>query len=220
MLNRLKTWLQNHSSKKIDFQQLTRQKEIFLYAGDVPQDARYSHYVGLSISQSNYRHLRHDIKEPLLLPNDCVSRYQSEDVFEHIDPSILPTIINEIYRVLLPGALFRLSLPDYRCDVLAKRSLKDKDGKIVFDPSGGGDFIEGKVVDGGHVWFPVYEEVRRILQLSYFSNVNFLHYYDEAGNGVAELIDYSLGYVMRTPDNDKRVMSPYRPMSIVVDCYK
>ena len=33
-------------------------------------------------------------------------------------------------------------------------------------------------------------------------------------------IDYSLGYIKRTPDNDKRVKKPRRPMSIVVDCYK
>ncbi len=33
-------------------------------------------------------------------------------------------------------------------------------------------------------------------------------------------IDYSKGYIYRTPDHDSRVKNPYRPMSIVVDCHK
>ena len=37
---------------------------------------------------------------------------------------------------------------------------------------------------------------------------------------ITNKIDYSLGYISRTPDNDDRVKNPYRPMSIVVDCYK
>ena len=52
------------------------------------------------------------------------------------------------------------------------------------------------------------------------SKVNFLHYYDEQGNTIMKDIDYTNGYISRTPDNDKRVQDPRRPMSIVVDCFK
>ena len=45
-------------------------------------------------------------------------------------------------------------------------------------------------------------------------------YYDENGNSVTKKIDYSKGYVIRTPDHDKRVQNPYRAMSLVVDLYK
>jgi SAM-dependent methyltransferase len=219
-IGRIKTYLRRSHSKKIDFRRLSRLKSIYLYAGDVPQDPRYDKYVGLSLRQSDSHHLLHDVTQPLPLPNDCVDMYQSEDVFEHIDPMKLPSVINEIYRVLKPGGLFRLSLPDYRCDILFERSLKDKDGNVVFDPGGGGDFVHGKVVNGGHVWFPTYAQVKDILDSTLFSRVSFYHYYDEQGNGVAKPIDYSLGHIKRTPDNDERVKSPYRPMSIVVDCYK
>ena len=37
---------------------------------------------------------------------------------------------------------------------------------------------------------------------------------------VTHKIDYSKGHIHRTPDTDQRVQNPYRPMSIVVDCYK
>ena len=61
-----------------------------------------------------------------------------------------------------------------------------------------------------------------MLKLSNFSDdkIQYLHYYDENNNAVTKTIDYSNGWICRTPDNDKRVQNPYRPMSIVVDCYK
>ena len=50
--------------------------------------------------------------------------------------------------------------------------------------------------------------------------VQFLHYYDNSNNPIMKDIDYNLGYISRTPDNDERVKNPRRPMSIVIDCYK
>jgi hypothetical protein len=122
--------------------------------------------------------------------------------------------------VLKKGGLFRLSVPDYQCDVLYKRSLKDDKGEIFFDPGGGGKYRKGKIVDGGHVWFPTYRLVKELLEKTEFKNITFLHYYDEQGNPVTKEIDYSKGHVKRTPDHDVRVKTPYRPMSIVVDCTK
>ena len=52
------------------------------------------------------------------------------------------------------------------------------------------------------------------------SSINYLHYYDENGNGILKKIDYKLGFVCRTPDFDERVRNPCRPMSIIVDCVK
>jgi SAM-dependent methyltransferase len=219
-IRKLKRILQTKILPRADFVRLGRRKNIFLYAGDVPEDPRYGKYVGLSLGQSDSRHIRHDVTAPLPLPDDCVDVYQSEDVFEHIDVGRLPSIINDIYRVLKPGGLFRLSLPDYRCDLLNERSLKDESGHLVFDPGGGGDYVDGRVVNGGHVWFPKYETVKNLLASTHFTNVSYFHYYDEEGRGVTNPIDYSLGHVMRTPDHDERVRDPYRPMSIVVDCRK
>jgi len=220
ILKRLKNMVRDALSTNIGFDDLEKMEVIYLYAGDVPQNKLYTKYVGLSLSQTNAQHIKHDVTKKLPLPNCCVDVYQSEDVFEHIELESLPSIINEIYRVLKPGGIFRLSLPDYRCDILYQRTKKDKNGEFQFDPEGGGDFLNGKVVKGGHVWFPKYEIVNELLNKTSFKNVTFYHYYDESGKGVTKTIDYSKGHVMRTPDHDKRVQNPFRPMSIVVDCIK
>lgn len=205
---------------KTSFRKEILKPAIYLYAGDVPENKFYNKFTGLSLTQSNFQHIKHDITEVMLLPNECVDIYQAEDVFEHIQLVNIPLIIDEIYRVLKVGGVFRLSVPDYRCDLLENRTLKDNEGEFIFDPLGGGNYKNGKVVDGGHVWFPKYETVKELLLKTKFRNIEFLHYYDESGKAVTKPIDYSIGHVMRTPDNDERVSSPYRPMSIVVDCTK
>lgn len=158
------------------------------------------------------------------LNDNSVDIYQSEDVFEHIEYQKLTNVFNEIYRILKIGGLFRLSIPDYRCDILYKRSLKDKLGNIYYDPGGGGkyDNVNKKVINGEHVWFPKYESVLELFKKSNFNidNVKFLHYYDENNIPQVNYIDYTKGHIHRTSDFDKRVQNPTRPMSIVVDSYK
>jgi SAM-dependent methyltransferase len=164
------------------------------------------------------------VTNPFDLDDNMVDIVQSEDVMEHIEYSKLTSTINEIYRILKPGGLFRLSLPSYECDVLYNRSLKDENGNIIFDSGGGGsyDHLNKKVVGGGHVWFPTYTSVKQLLLTTRFNedHMNFLHYYDLENKPVVHNIEYSLGFVARTPDNDERVKVPRRPMSIVVDCFK
>jgi SAM-dependent methyltransferase len=194
---------------------------VFLYAGNVPDSGHYDRFTGLSLWKSDSRHIRHDIRRRHGLPDDSVDVYQAEDVLEHIAFAKLPAIINDIHRILKPGGIFRLSLPDYRCDVLRERSRKNEKGEIVFDPGGGGSATRRGVRGGGHLWFPRYETVRELLQGTRFRDSwTFYHYYDESGNAVLRPIDYTVGHVKRTPDHDPRVADPFRPMSIVVDAVK
>ncbi len=176
----------------------------------------------LSLNKSNSTHLLHDLANDLPLPDNCVDVFQTEDVLEHRPYDSLVEILNEIYRVLKPGGLCRISMPDYRCDVLYHRSVKDSDGRVIFDPQGGGQFVNGKVINGGHLWFPDLENVTVLLSKTLFNKknkVNFLHYYTEK-ESITKPIDYSVCYVRRTPDHDGRVSNPYRAMSIVVDLIK
>lgn len=203
------------------FRKIGKQKKIYLYAGDIiGLEDKFKGYIGLSLTTCNQNHIKHDITVPIPLKDNSVDRFQAEDVFEHIEIKKIPSIINEIYRILKPGGVFRLSVPDYRTDILKKRSLLDESGTIIFDPYGGGDFVDGKVINGGHVWFPIYEDVCSLLKKSLFTQHIFYHYYNEMGIGIVKPIDYSIGFVRRTPDHDDRVKNPYRPMSIVVDCIK
>lgn len=219
-MHRIMKRIRDTFSHKASFNDLLSREIVCLYAGDVPQNGLYEKFVGLSLTQANSQHIKHDVTKRLPIRDSCVDIYQSEDVFEHIDPEDLTAVINEVYRVLKPGGIFRLSLPDYQCDIFRNRTLKDKDGNFLFDPGGGGDFKDGKVINGGHVWFPEYQQVRKILESTPFKEIRFYHYYNENGEAITNTIDYSVGHVMRTPDHDERAREPYRPMSIVVDCVK
>ena len=204
------------------FWQINKRKNIFLYAGDIPERVEYDQYglIGLSLSKRDSRHIKHDITKPYPISNETIDAYQAEDVFEHIQYELLVGVIDEIYRILKPGGYFRLSVPDYRCEIIKRRCIKNDSGEICFDPEGGGVYANNVVIDGGHVWFPKYETVLELISCSKFCDWRFYHYYNEKGESITNEIDYSKGYVIRAPDHDRRVMNPYRAMSIVVDMYK
>lgn len=212
---------------KLNFTDIIDNDPIYLYLGDMNNQRRdytKKNFIALALGRNNDTHIRHNATKPIPLYDNTVDIVQSEDVMEHIEYDQLKDAINEIYRILKPGGLFRLSMPDYKCDILKRRSTKDENGIIIFDKGGGGDYdpINKKVIKGGHIWFPVFSSVKSLLESTDFSDdkINFLHYYDEDDNPVTKEIDYSKGYISRTPDNDRRVQKPFRPMSIVVDCYK
>jgi predicted SAM-dependent methyltransferase len=191
---------------------------IRLYAGDIPDLREYDGLIGLSLTRNDSRLLQHDLKKPFPLPDNSVDSFQAEDVFEHIGYDELVLIINEVFRILKHGGLFRLSLPDYGCDLLRERSVKDARNNIIFDPEGG-----GTPENPGHVWFPRIITVKALLGRSLFADygdIRYLHYYAMDGSYETHRIDYTQGHVQRTPDFDRRVQKPYRPMSMVIDLIK
>lgn len=218
------------------FSDIKHNAHIYLYAGSMREGRRDKYpFVGLCLSDGPDAlrvrvdpdmdfHIQHNITKRMDVLDNTVDIYQAEDVMEHIEYDLLPVVFNDIYRALKPGGLFRLSVPDYRCDVLYARSKKDDQGNLLFDPGGGGryDPVSRRPV-GGHLWFPKFENVSAIFDRTKFAKekTNFLHYYPEDGTeGVCKDIDYSLGDIGRTPDNDDRVKTPRRPMSLVVDAIK
>jgi SAM-dependent methyltransferase len=207
--------------KAASWDNVVKVKEPKLYAGNIDRTLRqFSTHYGITPFVSTSRNIRHDIRDALPIPDNSVAMFQSEDVFEHIQYADLGKVFREIFRVLRPAGLFRLSVPDYRCPILLDRSVRDANGEVVFDPGGGGRYENGQVVDGGHLWFPVYETVKALFDSSPFSDIRYLHYTDQDGQSILKPIDYALGNVQRTPDNDERVASPRRAMSIVVDARK
>ncbi len=208
--------------KGADWEGVRTSREPALYAGRLSRgEPQFRTHTGLTPFHPSSHNINHDLLMRLPLPGNVVNRFQSQDVFEHIEYSRLPAIIEEIFRVLRPGGLFRMSVPDYRNSVYAARARRDKDGNIIFDPHGGGRLHNGQVVDGGHVWFPLLETVSQLFEQSRFHDegcVRYLHYNDVDGTSVLDVIDYTLGFIQRTPDHDPR--SPGQALSIVVDAWK
>lgn len=208
------------SSGNITWEQIRQRPVIRLYAGQVPKFKEYEGLIGLSLHGGDHIHVQQDICHAMPLPDNSVESYQAEDVLEHIQYEELVPVIDEIYRVLKLGKRFRLSIPDYGCDVLQNRSEKNENGQIVFDPGGGGVDRFDKT---GHRWFPRIDSTVQLLVKTKFSkcgSMHFYHYYNMDGTFVTKPIDYTKGHVLRTPDFDERVQSPYRPMSLVVDLIK
>ena len=195
-----------------------------LYAGKLRRALpQFATHFGITPFFASSRNIHHDVSEPFPIPEGSVDVFQSEDVFEHIDFIRVAAILNEIHRVLAPGALFRLSVPDYHLDIMNQRCQKDATGAIVFDPGGGGEFVDGRITGGGHVWFPTIEIIRELFKNSRFDTqgiVNFLQYNNGDGTFKMDPIDYRLGYIQRTADHDARVSDNPRPLSIVVDAFK
>lgn len=203
---------------RMSFEKLDLSRKIKFYAGDICDDIHMadSDLFGLSINKADSRHIFHDITNKYPLPDNCVYSYQAEDVLEHISPQKLIKTINEIYRILRKGGLFRICLPDYFSPYLKDISMKDKYGNIIFDPMGGGSYGANGVINGGHVWFPTFENVSKLLQETMFKDFLFLCYHTEKGLLVRKEIDFSKGHILRIP-KDERSEWVY---SIIIDCYK
>lgn len=210
--------------KGATWSQLMTANERKLYAGRLSRNQpQFSTHFGLTPFTPSRRNISHDLRNNFPISDNSIHIFQATDVFEHIAIEEIPKLIAEVYRILVPGGLFRLSVPDYRCPIYLERTITTPDGDLLFDPGGGGRLRNGRVVDGGHVWFPVFEKVEQLMENSEFSRagkIEYLHYHDPSGERVMNPIDYSLGFILRTPDNDSRVQRDCMPLSIVVDAWK
>ncbi len=96
------------------------------------------------------------------------------------------TLLAECHRLLEPGGLMRIGVPDYR---------NPKDRRYLAlgrDPS-----------DPKHVTLTHYELMRDLIASSPFGGGTFQHYWD-GDTFVRRPIDYALGWIQRTPDHDPR----------------
>ena len=190
---------------------------LSLYAGDLNSKRRHQfpdNMICLSLSRRNFYTIQHDIRNPYPLPDDSVDFYQSEDVFEHIEFEKMIGVLDEIYRILSPLGRLRCSLPDYYCPEMKERSFISSKGEIVFDPFGGGKFVNGQVSNGGHVWFPTIDLIKRLLEESKFSHYVFYLYHDVHGKKNKKDIDHTQGYIQRTEENGET------DRSIILDAFK
>lgn len=200
---------------------------VRLYIGNLDRQSPNiaDRWIGISRLRADEHHIQHDWTKPFPASDGSIDALLCEDIFQKIAPDrLLTKLFPELYRILKVGGYIRISVPDYRCLILLDRSWKDDRGNPYFDPKGGGKWSaeSQQVSRGGHVWFPTYERLKALVELSPlgFCQAQWLHYYDERGKPIINPIDYSKGFIKKTPDNDRRAIKTGLPFSIVVDLYK
>ena len=191
--------------------------EIRFYAGNICDDIhrRTKGLYGLSICGVDSRHIKHDVCEKYPIPDNSIDSYEAEDVFEYVKKEMQVDAINEIYRILKPQGYVRFTLPDYNSPYLKRRTMCDKQGRMLFDAVGGGAYGAEGIQDNGSIYFATYEDFNRILEKTKFTRIEWLCYYTVDGVLHKKFIDMNKGYVNRVcNESDDNVYC------LVVDCYK
>lgn len=149
-------------------------------------DPRYTHYVCVDLRPQADHAVQHDLTRPLPLPDGTVDRIVSEHFLEHVDVASIGAILAECHRVLRSKGLARFAVPDYNHP--RDRHCLD----LGHDPR-----------RRDHRTLPTRALVETLVAASPFGRARFYHYWD-GENFVERPIDYGLGFVLRTPDNDPR----------------
>ena len=226
------------SLQKIDrLTSSNKQVEIsgkWLYFGNLaPEESQFGEvkFVGLALHKIYKRDVVHNAHNRLPCKDDSIEKIQAEDVFEHLEFEKIPSIFDDIYRVLIQGGTFRLSVPDYLSQHNLEDSFFDSKGNILGDTASGATItydrsIPGKRVlfttDGGaHLWFPTYDLVNELISKSEIrkcSEIVFYQYNKPGGESVNNPFPINSMPVKRVPPLDMR--NGGNPVSIVVDFIK
>ena len=130
--------------------------------------------------------VRHDLTKSIPLPDGCATRIHTEDFLEHVTVADIKAILAECYRLLAPGGMMRIGVPDYNNPKDRHCLQKGTDKRYP-----------------GHVTLTTYELMKDIVDRSPFPRFEFYHYWNE-GAYVEGRMDYSLGMIQRTPEHHPR----------------
>ncbi|MBW7967573.1 hypothetical protein [Bradyrhizobium sp. BR 10261] len=206
----------------------------YLYFGNLgktePQFA-IPNFVGLCLNPRYEREVFHDLNNPLPAVDNSIRKIQAQDVMEHLPKERVPSLFDEIFRALMPGGIFRMSVPDYRSPLLTARTVYDHKGKPLADLMMGGkvDYDADKAVyrtvfttDGfAHLWFPTYEQVMELIlksEIRKCSEITFHHYWADDETSVTNPFPENDMFVFRCPPRDQRAGG--KAISIIVDFVK
>jgi hypothetical protein len=206
----------------------------YLYYGNLgisEHQFKFKKFLGLALYPTHEREIKHDAMTPLPFPAESITKIQSQDVFEHLAMDSIPFIFDEIFRVMAKGAIFRLSVPDYRSNLLRQRSIYDCNGKILGDlmmgasahyNSSSGAVEINFIKDGNaHIWFPTYELIQDLISRSSIKNcqtIKFRQCFLNDKEFICEALPDDELFVMRSVPHDMRAGG--KPVSIVVDFHK
>ena len=207
--------------------------EQYLYYGSLgPHERQYAvpNFLGLALHPAHDREMAHDAVAALPFADGTIAKVQAQDVFEHLPFEKLPFVLDEIYRVLKPGGVFRLSVPDYRSPVLKRRSVYDYRGRVTGDlmmgatpyfDSATGDARMRFSEDGdAHLWFPRYELITHLVLKSDIrkAGIHFYQGFIDDHSFLCEPVPENEMFVLRAAPHDRRANGA--PTSIIADFVK
>jgi len=147
----------------------------------------YENYISVDINPPHEGlSVKHDVREPIPLAEQSVTRILSEDLVEHLKTAEIKALLKECFRLLKPQGVMRIGVPDYD-------NPKDR---LYFEKG-----IDPRHPD--HITLTNYDLMKNIIEESPFSRYEFYHYWEER-KFTYKKIDYSFGMIKRTPDNDPR----------------
>lgn len=174
----------------MEWEDVLEKNPLFLHLGGSVMchpHPNYRHYVSVDLTPpADGWGVVHDLRHPLPLPDGCVDRLHTEDLLEHLQVDELDRLLAECHRVLKKDGMMRIACPDYNNPKDRPYADKGYDDRFPL-----------------HITFTTYALVRALIERSPFTRYAFRAYWD-GDNFVSKPIDYSLGWVRRTPENDIR----------------
>ena len=144
----------------------------------------YRGYISVDLDPRDHGwNIRHDLTQPIPLPDGSVFGIHTEDFLEHITVDRIEALLVECHRLLKTGGRMRIGVPDYR-------NPKDRwcleSGVDPRYPT--------------HLTLTHYELMKQVFDRSPFDRYQFYNFWD-GDNFIENPIDYSFGKILRTPDN-------------------
>lgn len=154
--------------------------------GDCHPAPQYRDYVTVDAVTSADFGVAHDLLTPLPLPDGSVDRILTEHFLEHIPVDGIAHVLRECHRLLPAGHVARVAVPDYG-------HPRDRHClRLGHDPR-----------RRDHVTLTTYPLCAALVAESPFKVARFYQYWD-GDRFVHHPVDYSLGFLRRTPENEPR----------------
>jgi len=147
---------------------------------------RYQHYVSVDLEPGDDWRVVHDLTQPIPLPDASVDRIHTEDAIHYLKQPDIEILLTECHRLLKPGCHLRIGVTDYN-------HPKDR-----FCLSLGTDPRHPR-----HKTLTTKPLMEEMLRRSPFKHYEFSHYWD-GDTFIEQSIDYTTGWINRTPDHDPR----------------
>ena len=207
--------------------------EQYLYFGSLGLHERQyqiPNFVGLALQPAHDREIKHNFTDPLPFGDGSIAKIQAQDVLEHVAFEKVPAILDEIHRVLRPGGIFRLSVPDYCSPVLKRRSIYDARGRVIGDLlMGATSYLDQATGDArvrfsedgdAHLWFPRYELITHLVLKSEIRKaaIHFYQAFLDDPSYLCEPVPEAEMFVQRAAPHDRRAGGA--PTSIIADFVK